>query len=337
MAFSVPTNNVGINTATTTDLAGGDGVSAFIYGDAQYIYQLKVTLVALGGVVTVSSTRGSGTGTDANSVSASDLWTGAEKVAYGESYVGVRMPTIRGFTRRILLQRGVFGSGNYLRYKVNYTADYDTGGSATAVRPRTISGENVIFGSVSDTSRTYDPVGPSSGSYYAQGLGYTAENGGFAYGLYPSTGGAIGASGCFFALDPLVDGSFPTGADDAVLIAIAGTGPTLASLNDETTSAARMRVRLGISGTSFERVRMQQVGPFPLGAGSNPYTSKRLEEEIKYMRAAGPAQPKIGVSTLFRWIGSDLSAVATLTDSTTRDRLVQGVLSMPWDGSPVSG
>ena len=98
-----------------------------------------------------------------------------------------------------------------------------------------------------------------------------------------------------------------------------------------------MRVRVGISGTAWQRVAMMAVGPFPLGAGSNPYNSKRLEEEIKYCRITAPTQPKIGASTLFRWAGSDMSCVAAETISSTRDRLVQGVLTMPWDGSAISG
>jgi len=337
MAFSVPTKNVSINTAAITSTADGDGVSGFTYGDAEYLYQLKETLVALGWTVTVSSTRTSGTGTDANGVSASDQWSSASKVAYGECYVGLRAPTIRGFTRRILLQRGVYGQGYTLRAKMNWSTDYDTGGSATAVRPRTISGEGIFFGSASDTTRTYDSVAPNAGNFYAQGTGYTAENGGFTFKLYPSTGGPIGSAGLFFALDPLVDGSFPSGADDAVLVAIPNAGPTLSVLNNDTTAACWMRVRLGISGTAWQRVAMQAVGPFPSAAGSNPYNSKRLEEEIKYCRTTSPTQPKIGASSLFRWAGSDMSCVATETVSTTRDRLVQGVLTMAWDGSAVSG
>jgi hypothetical protein len=337
MAFSVPTKNVAINCAAVTSAADGDGSNPFTYGDAEYLYRLKTTLVSLGWTVTVSSTRTSGTGGDANSVSASDLWTGPEKLAYGECYVGLRAPTIRGFTRRLLLQRGVFGQGSYLRGKMNWSTDYDTGGSATAVRPRTVSGEGIFFGSASDTSRTYDSVGPSTGTFYAQGLGYTAENGGFAFALYPSTGGPVGSAGCFFALDPLADTSFPSGADDAVLIAIPSTGPVLASLDDDTTASCWMRVRLGIGGTAWQRVKMQAIGPFPLGAGSNPYNSKRLEAQIKYCRTTAPTQPLIGDSTLFRWAGSDMSCIAAETVSTTRDRLVQGVLTMPWDGSVISG
>lgn len=337
MAFSVPTKNVAINCSAVTSAADGDGTSGFIYGDAEYLYRLKTTLVSLGWTVTVSSTRTSGTLTDANGVSTSDLWTGPEKVAYGECYVGLRAPTIRGITRRLLLQRGTYASGYFLRAKMNWTTDYDTGGSATAVRPRTVSGEGIIFGSASDTSRTYDSVAPNSGNYYVQGLGYTAENGGFAFAMYPSTGGVIGSSGCFFALDPLADTSYPSGADDAVFIAHPSTGPTLAAVNTDTTASCWMRVRVGISGTAWQRVAMMAVGPFPLGAGSNPYNSKRLEEEIKYCRITAPTQPKIGASTLFRWAGSDMSCVAAETISSTRDRLVQGVLTMPWDGSAISG
>ena len=206
MAFSVPTKNVAINCAAITSAADGDGVSGFNYGHAHCLYLVKETLKGLGWTVTVTSTRGSGTGTDANSVSTSDLWTGPEKLAYGECYCGLRAPTIRGFTRRILLQRGTYGLGYTLRGKMNWSQDYDTGGSATAVRPRTVSGEEIFFGSASDTSRTYDTALPSSGTYYAQGLGYTAENGGFAFGMYPSAGGPIGSTGFFLALDPLVDG-----------------------------------------------------------------------------------------------------------------------------------
>mgnify|MGYP000379080747 CR=1 FL=1 len=65
MAFSVPTKNVAINCSAVTSAADGDGTSGFIYGDAEYLYRLKTTLVSLGWTVTVSSTRTSGTLTDA--------------------------------------------------------------------------------------------------------------------------------------------------------------------------------------------------------------------------------------------------------------------------------
>lgn len=328
----VLTKNIAINCAAVSPVGDGDGVSGFQYGQSAYLYYLKQLLVALGAVVTVSSTRTSGTGTDANTAANSDQWSTVYKAMYGSAYIGIRLPAVRGITRRLCIQVAAAGPGSAFtaRVKIAWSGDYTTGGGGTATQVPTVAGEEVVLGGGTDASPTFAAWGPNTGSYIFQGLGYTDSPGGFVALLYPPAGSASGGPGWFFALDPLEDSSYETGCDDAVLISYAQATPDAGSLVAENSCFARSR--LGLSGAAWSALKMLAVGSIPGSAAAEPRTSKKPTARIRYARDTSPAD-SFGLSRLFRWFGPASSVPRTGTLLATKDKLIIGPLCMPWDGT----
>lgn len=334
MSFVV-TKNIAINTAAVSPVGDGDGVSGFGYGQSAFLYYLKELLVALGAVVTVSSTRTSGTGTAANAVANSDQWTDVYKPMYGSSYIAVRFPAVRGITRRMCIQVDSVGPGSSfnVRIKVAWSGDYSIAGGGTATQVPTVAGEMVWRGGGTDASPTFQAWGPNSGDYIFQGLGYSDSPIGAVALMYPTAGSATGGTGWFFALDPLVDSTYPTGCDDAVLISFAQATPDVANLTAE--NACFARSQLGLGGMAWGGVKMLAVGSIPGSAAAEPRSSEKPIATIIYARDTAPADA-FGQSRMFQWFGPTSSVPRTGNLSTTKDKLIIGPLCMPWDGTEPS-
>lgn len=328
----VLTKNIAIDCAAVSPIGDGDGVSGFQYGQSAFLYYLKQLFVALGAVVTVSSTRTSGTGTAANAVANSDQWTDVYKAMYGSSYFAVRFPAVRGITRRMCIQVDSVGPGSSfkVRIKVAWGGDYVIAGGGTATQVPTVAGEVVWKGGGTDASPSFVVLGPNSGDYIFQGLGYTDSPGGAVAVMYPTAGSAVGGAGFFFALDPLVDGSFVSGCDDAVLISFAQATPDIANLLAENVCFARSQ--LGLGGEAWAALKMLAVGSIPGSAAAEPRTLEKPTARIRYARDTAPAD-SFGLSRLFRWYGPVGSVPRTLNLLTTKDLLVIGQLCTPWDGT----
>jgi hypothetical protein len=328
----VLTKNISINTAAVSPVGDGNGVSGFQYGQSAYLYYLKQLLVALGAVVTVSSTRTSGTGTSANAAANSDQWTDVYKAMYGSSYIGIRLPAVRGITRRLCIQVDATGpgSGFNARVKIAWGGDYTTSGGGTATQVPAVSGEGIVLGGGTDASPTFAAWGPNTGDYIFQGLGYSDSPMGFVALMYPPAGSASGGAGWFFAMDPLEDSSYESGCDDVVLIKFAQATPDAASLAAEVACFARSQ--LGLGGVAWSALKMLAVGSIPGSAAAEPRTNKKPTARIRYARDTSPAD-SFGLSRLFRWFGPASSVPRTGTLLTTKDKLIIGPLCLPWDGT----
>lgn len=319
-----------IDPTALTPVGYGDGVTGFNYGIAQWIYETKELIKAIGGTVTVSSTRGSGTGTDANTSGASDLWTNEYHAAYGKGYVGVKLPAVRGVTRRFLIQRGDNSNGQTVRIKVNRTADYlDTG---TPTQAPTVAGEKLLLGGGSDASPTFDTVFPGSGSYVFQGVGYSDAPQGFVAIAYSDVGDIVGGPGFFFAVDPYETDSYPVGADDASILLDPQQTPTIGRLATEGAGAV-CRAWADLGGGSEDLLPARMVLPDGLGAmPANPRTSKKPIYDVYYRRDTAPTE-YYGKSRLFKAYGPLGALVKTLNNLTTKDLLLLGQLVVDWDGT----
>lgn len=322
-----------IDVTAVTDPSYGDGVTGLQYGDAAWIYYVKEMVKDIGGSVTASSTRTSGTGDTANAAANSDQWSDVQHVCYASAWVGFKMPAVRGTTRRICIQRGAISSGQSVRIKINWSTDY-TGGTAT--QTPTVSGEEIVHGGGTDASPTFDTFCPSTGNYILQALGYSDSPQCFAVAMYPSAGGIVGSAGLFFAIDALEDSSYISGCDDAVLVRAAQATPTIGGLTTESalTSMCFARARLGLTSPSptWEAVKMLAVGSIPGSAAAEPRGNKKPIARIKYARDASPAD-SFGLSRLFRWYGPVGSVPQTANLSSTKDLLVIGQITLPWDGT----
>lgn len=325
--------NVAVNTAAITAPSYGNGATGLLYGDAAYLYWIIQIIKAIGGTVTASSTRTSGTGSQANSASNSDLWDDVQRVCYGLAWIAVRMPTVRGITRRLVFQRGDTSVGQTLRAKMNWSSDY-TGGTATQVP--TIAGEAIIIGGGTDASPTFDVMSPNTDAYILQAIGYNDSPQCWAAAMYPVAGSAVGGAGMFMALDALVDGSFISGCDDAVFLRSLAATPSIAGLTSENPATAqcfaRVRVGLTVPGPSWEAVKMLAVGSIPGSAAAEPRGNKKPTARCKYQRDGAPGD-SFGLSRLFRWFGPAGSVPRTANLVSAKDLFVLGQLCWPWDGT----
>lgn len=331
MSLLIPCKNIAINAAAVTAPSYGDGVSGLLYGDASPVYYVKEAIKGIGGSVTASSTRTSGTGGDANGASNSDLWTDPQHLCYGYAWVGVKMPAVRGITRRLTFQRGPASTGYTWRVKINWTTDY-TGGSAT--QTPTVAGEAIVLGGGTDVSPTFEGLTPGSGSFILQALGYSDSPACFLLGMYPVAGSVVGGVGMFFGIDALEDDSFVAGCDDAPLIRSPSATPSIAGLTSEDLGTAHCyaRARLGLSGAAWSPIKMLSVGSIPGSAAAEPRGNKKPIARVKYMRDAAPAD-SFGISRLFRWFGPVGSVPRTANRVSSKDTLVWGQLCTPWDGT----
>jgi hypothetical protein len=331
MAFQI-TKNIAINTVAVTPPSYGDGVTGLVYGDAEYLFRIKEFFKnKLGATVTCTSSRVSGTGDTANGVSASDLWADQYTLAYGESYVGLRMPTVRGITRRLLIQRAGASVGYALRVKVNYTADYGATGTPTV--PPVVAGEVYIVG---DSAPTYQIGGPASGSYIFQSVGYDdSPHCGLCWS-YPVGGGVYGSAGHFFGLDATLDGTYEAGTDDGLFLFKGGVLPIPSDMTQDVLSLgalASARARLGIAGTLFAGAKMivpnDLAGTYP----ANPRSGKKPVFPVDYFRTTAPSD-YFGQSRLFKVFGPVAgSTPRTLNLAGTKDHITIDQLAVPWDGT----
>lgn len=326
------TKDIPIDTAAISPVGDGDGVTGFQYGASAFLYYLKELLVDIGAVVTVTSTRTSGTGTDANNASDTDQWTDVYKQMYGSSYIGIRMPAVRGITRRLCIQVSSVGpaSAFNVRMKIAWGGDYNIAGGGTATQVPTVAGEEIVIGGGTDAAPTFAAWGPNTGSYIFQGLGYSDSPAGAVALMYPPAGSAEGGAGWFFAMDPLVSGTYETGCDDVILISCAQATPTSGDLTGETHCFARSQ--LGLGGEAWEELKMLNVGSIPGGAPARPRDNKKPVATILYARDTSPVD-SFGESRMFKWYGPVSSVPRTLNLLSTKDLLVIGPLCMPWDGT----
>lgn len=316
-----------INTVAVTPPAYGNGITGFVYGAAQWLFEIKETSLLIGAAVTCSTTRTSGTGVDANNLTATDQWASEYDVAYGYSYIGLRMPTVRGITRRVLLQRGHNSVGNSAIIKWNDTADYGVTGSPTV--PPVVAGEMFVLGS---SPGDFQVGGPGSGSYILHGIGYSDSPQGFMCFSYPVGGGEVPSAGHFFGIDPLKDGTYDAGTDDAQFQFKSQFTPTIAELGDDATvGTAKARARLGLPEASWKCTKLiipPDLGSFPASAR----TAKKPLFDARYVRVSSPSE-YYGISRLLKLYGPLGTLIRTLNVSSTKDHILCGPLALPWDGT----
>lgn len=332
---TIHTKNLSINAAGTTTVPQGDGASPFGY-NGEFIYRSIQTIKARGGTVTYSSTRTSGTGTDANGRSNTDTWDGPYRTAYGLSQIAWSMPAVRGVTRHYCAQIGPFGNTSTWRLKMNFTAAYTTSGGGSATQVPAVAGERVLFGGGTDASPTFVAFGPTSGSFYFQSLYYdTANLGGVVCAMYPTTGGTAGCAGAFFAIDPFQDGTYESGDDDAVTISLPKIplGYELVEAYDY----VRYVAQKGLGGAAITSLKGLSKGPIPGSAAASARSGRRPGAQISWTRDTAPTTPG-GVSTCLIWNGPVTSVpnrakLYSLKTGSFTEKLLLGEIGMDWDGT----
>lgn len=267
MPASTPVMVAGYTNLAETDLhtssaAEGDGSSGYVY-DGAVVWHLTRVLLLCGATCTGSSTRTSGTGTAANSMSAGDLWSsGVAAASYQGAWWALSL-TINGIQRNFVLQVGGTGvTGVRIKMSIGAGNEFtNSGGSVTATRTKAVTGQHVLTpepGSAgTDASPTYAPL-PAAGVAQYLSACWDSATGYLAFEMHPAAGGTKSSAGFVFAILPLDANTVLSTRDTHVVLCSPATLLDTANLT-ETSSPARAiyQCRKGLSGTALAAAKPQ--------------------------------------------------------------------------------
>lgn len=265
-------------------------------------------------------------------------------------WVRLRMPSVGGVTREVIIQRGTLDEE--WRMKYSYSQPY-TSGTITATRTPTTatSTEDVyLMGGTTDASPAFSSH-PTFGTPVIQQVmcGGAAENYTFWCVSYPQGGGTPGT--CVI-LDNLVSGTYPAADIDPFVWSVSWQDPSCCAyitsgINSTTagpfgTNSKRTWLKKGLGGQAFVDLAActisvdgtNLVGALPV----NPFNSKDDSIPLYWVRSAAYSAPVgwKGVGTMMRGNGTTRVNGDRLTVVTAFDRVVIHGVNLPWNGGSVT-
>lgn len=300
------------------------------------MFNLKELLKTAGWTVMSSS---DGTTYNAGGDQISSGAAGANGMANNNAWFRIRSPAGAGAVEYIF-QRGT--TNLVWRGKRSRTAGF-TGGSPSATQTPSATDEGTFLGGGTDAAPTFAGFHTTDNTYRWNVGADNASPYGWWAGAFTTGGGAIHA---VLAHDPLT-GTEPTDADQfmGIMACTGQSGYSNAHLTSEvqtaTTrfcfsqaiSAAPAAGFLLWSGCTLHN-NIQNALVAPTGLPTNPITTKDEVFPIVWARRSALATPGYkGVSTIMKWTGTTRTTGDTLSVSSTRDRIIYGDVSLPWDGT----
>jgi len=303
---------------------------------AEAIFNFKTILTTAGWTVLASS---DGTTYNSSGDQITVAGSGAGGMANTNAWFRLRSPTGAG-AQEFTFQRG---SANTLwRVKRSRTAGF-TGGTPGISQTASATDENIILGGGTDASPTFITLFAADGGTYRWNVG--ADNTtpfGFWAGSFSNGTATTQAA---LVLDPL----FSTETLDAdkfvVYACINGSSAySIASLCSTAGTASNFRITSqnissapGSNYSEFSALRyLDNITNVlvPGGLVTNPITTRDESFPMIFARVNTLANAGFkGISTVMRWTGTPRTTGDTLTVTTTRDRIIYGSVSLPWDGS----
>jgi hypothetical protein len=304
---------------------------------ATFMYLFKEGLKAAG---CIHWSSGSGTGGTFTTTSGNvnDVLTSSEKFARTYAWWQGYWPD----GRQISIQKG--NDNNVWRVVYSLAATF-AGGSPSATVARTATDQQYVIGDASNYWYLFNYNQPS---IRLKAMIQDVAPYGFWLWGHP-VGGGVGCVQLF--KDPLVAGSYaPTDPDPYIwggqnissgtygnnaYLAHGGLSYYIANLLNGGSFGYLNGIWTLIPALVFRDATttdMINAGKF---LPTNPYTGKDEMLPVMYARYTGYAtvQGFKGQSTLFRWLGTQRTYGEALTKDSTRDRIVLGHVSAPWDGS----
>lgn len=293
------------------------------------MYDLKEMLKAAGWTVESSS---DGTTYNASGDQITGGGSGANGMANTNAWFRISNPDGVEY----VIQRGT--SNRMWRIKASAVATF-TGGSPGATQVPSATDEGVMLGSGTDASPTFELLFNTDASYRHKGGADNASPYGFWSAAFPTGGGATNH---FFGHEPLT-GVEPT--DGSPFITYCGpTTPSASNLAAESQSASGTRcfgyrANATPASAEYQVVNAMTYESFsrrvvPAGLPVNPITTEDGGFPIPFGRGAPVSNPGWkGVSTMAKWTGVGRADGDTFTVSSTRDRIVFGEVSVPWNGA----
>lgn len=211
-----------------------------------------------------------------------------------------------------------------------------SGGTPGATQTPTATDEKVLLGAGTEGTPTYETLFPTVGGTYRLKGGADSTSPDFWVGCFPTGGGTQSHAFLHESLDAVE----PT--DGAPFHTICGNAAlSKTNLTAETESGSNVRSLATVAAVTpatwdvIPAHSLEAVGQsVPTGLPVNPITGNDESFPIMYMRRAAIANPGYkGVGSFMKWLGISRTTGDTLTLSTTRDRIVFGDVSLPWQGT----
>lgn len=261
--------------------------------------------------------------------------SGAQGLGNASAWVRLQLPGGRELT----IQRGASNTV----WRIKYSAQtHFTGGSPGATQTPSATDEALRFGGGSDASPTYSTLFATDASYKLYG-----GAGGATDGWWMCTSLiAGGAANAGMYMDPLSSTTTSDGDTCVIGVAVSGSPFSSSSIGSNSATATGAGVlgwlKYGLAGAGFVAIPALTINDnggamWPNAAGTNPHTTKDALELIQYGRKSSlsaPTGPK-GVSKFVAWNASSRSPLETYSIDSTRDRIVFGDVSFPWNGAVV--
>ncbi len=345
MAASTPVmvagyTNVSTNDLNSTTIPQGDGATAFPYY-GKVLWLLTRVLLLCGAVCTGSSTRTSGTGTTANTMSASDQWSdGAYHTAYQGAWWACKI-TLGGVQYNLVLQSaGTTFVGGRGKISVGAGNEYtNSGGGVKAERPKTIAGEGFFLGGGTDDAPEYHDLPHVDDAFYVSAC-WDAATGYLAFAMTLAAGSDETGAAFVFAILPFDADTFLSTRSDRVFLCSPGTALAAAAFTEISTSPRC--VYQCQKGISPEWAQVKPDYRVAVGTTStDPGTGDKIDSLVSWKRDSAPIDTG-GLTPDCIALGS-VTAVPTMHDvkitpnsSTKRRYLCLGQIGLRFPNSFVS-
>ena len=295
---------------------------------ADAVFEMKEIMVTAGWTVMYSGTGLSGTH------GASDLITSGSVLNATDAWFRIRHPD---GARELIIQRIISSTSWRIKFSLaaGFTGAPSGGGSIDEDHPASATDEEILKGGGTDAVATGESMFSTDGSYrWKVGVDDTSPYNMYAFAL-PTGGGSVTSSWIIETLDQLQ----ATDADGTYIFLL-WDDPVFGNLWLDTVSNG--------SGHCFVPSATPTVwtpyGAFvyysdsvrvvPTNIGTNAISGEDELFPVPFGRKAGVANSGYkGVSAQIKWAGTARSSGDTLTVSTTRDRIIFGDISVPWDGT----
>lgn len=297
------------------------------------MYELKTLLVSAGWVVK-SSSDASSLGYNASGDNINNGGSGSGGMANNSAWFRIQSPAGAG-TPELTVQRGTTNA--LWRIKFSQSNAF-TAGSPGATQTPSATNERIDYGGGTDASPSFATLftGTEGAQRFKAGADGSSPYGWWA-GSFPSGGGSPTAALCF---DPLVGTESTDGSKNCLYLAgsNAYASAQMATENAGSTNHIRAYLAAVTPTTGVDVCCMLYASGtathIPSANGTNPITAKDEIYPIPLNRRGAQASPGWkGLTTIMKWTGVSRTTGDTQTVSTTRDRIVFGSVSLPWNGS----
>lgn len=309
------------------------------------MYRLKTLLKSVGWTVTASS---DGTTLNASGDQITHDGTGAGGMRNLRAWFVIQQPG--ALPRQFCFQRSSDAVGtNSGNWRIKYSAGPSTGfvTGATATQVPSATDEQVIMGAGTDASPTFSAFMTTDGTPPRVNMfaGGAAENYNFffvGHNVLSSSAGVVQNTKFALALDMLETYSVGDPDPSVIVTDWSQSSNTLAGsfiASTGSTGGAFTWFRKGLSGAGFARLTplLPALSTTNI-AGAHTPNQLSLNDELLpviYARPTSLTAPTgfKGISGLFKWVLPTRAHGTHLRVSSERDRVVVGLLAVPWNGS----